>query len=90
MREFRFLNSDIFSVFKGKSIITSEMKSKLFVSMFDIAKCSVDGENWYEISEVAALCCINEHYASRDLDAVLQHYNKGHIVPVEYVLYKKE
>jgi len=65
------------------------MKSELFVSLYNVAKCSVDGENWYDISEIAALCCINNHYASKDLDAVLHHYNKGHIVPVEYVLYKK-
>lgn len=65
------------------------MKSELFTNLYDIVKCSVDGKNWYEISEIAALCCINNHYAPKDLDSVLQHYNKGHIVPVEYVLYKK-
>ena len=65
------------------------MINELFVNQYDVAKCSVDGEKWYNISEIAALCCINDHYSSKDLDAVLQHYNKGHIVPVEYVLYKK-
>ncbi|MHA1204408.1 MAG: hypothetical protein K9W45_12860 [Candidatus Heimdallarchaeum aukensis] len=55
-----------------------------------LVKCSVDGDEWFDISELLALCAINEHYASKDLDAVLDRYNKGHIIPVEYVLYKKE
>jgi hypothetical protein len=65
------------------------MKSELFVNQYNVAKCSVDGKKWYDISEIAALCCINNHYATKDLDSILHHYNKGHIVPVEYVLYKK-
>ncbi len=66
------------------------MKSELFVNYYGMALCSVDGENWYDISEISTLCSINNHYAGRNLDAVLKHYNKGHIVPVEYVLYKKK
>ena len=65
------------------------MSNELFVKHYGVALCSVDGENWYNISEISALCSINNHYAGRNLDAVLKHYNKGHIVPVEYVLYKK-
>ena len=65
------------------------MRSELFTSTIDVAKCSLDGENWYEISEISVLCCINDHYATKNLDSVLQHYNNGHIVPVEYVLYRK-
>ena len=64
------------------------MIHELFVEQYGVALCSVDGENWYDISEISALCSINNHYAGRNLDAVLKHYNQGHIVPVEYVLYK--
>ncbi|MHA1305061.1 MAG: hypothetical protein ACTSQE_08255 [Candidatus Heimdallarchaeaceae archaeon] len=51
-------------------------------------KCSVDGEEWFDIPEILALCAINDHYAVKDLDAVLERYNKGHVIPVEYVLYR--
>ena len=63
--------------------------SELFTEQHIIAECSVDGENWFNISETAVLFCINDHYLMRELDSVLEHYNKGHIVPVEYVLYRK-
>ena len=85
-----YLSKNIFSLFKSKKHITVEMYNELFVKHYEIALCSVDGENWYDISEISALCSINNHYAGRNLDAVLEHYNKGHIVPVEYVLYKKK
>ena len=65
------------------------MRNELFVKQYHVAECSVDGKEWYEINEISALCSINNHYQGRDLDAVLEHYNRGHIVPVEYVLYRK-
>ena len=66
------------------------MMSELFTEEHEIAEASIDGENWFNISETAALFCINDHYLLRELDSVLKHYNKGHIVPVEYVLYRKK
>jgi len=66
------------------------MQSKLYVKQYNLALCSVDGKNWFEISEISALCCINNHYLADNLEAVLSHYNKGHIVPVEYILYRKK
>ncbi len=66
------------------------MMSELFTEQHEIAECSVDGEKWFDISETAALFSINDHYLLKELDAVLNHYNKGHIVPVEYVLYRKK
>lgn len=62
----------------------------MYSSQYGLALCSVDGESWYKISEISALCSINNHYIGRGLDSVLEHYNKGHIVPVEYVLYRKK
>ncbi|MHA1954337.1 MAG: hypothetical protein ACW96U_10365 [Candidatus Heimdallarchaeaceae archaeon] len=62
----------------------------LFIKQYELAECSVDGDSWYDISEISALCSINNHYCAHDLDAVLNHYNSGHIVPVEYVLYRKK
>ena len=64
--------------------------SDVFTKQHELALCSVDGENWFDISETAALFCINGHYLLKELDAVLDHYNKGHIVPVEYMLYRKK
>ena len=64
------------------------MENKQFISQYSIALCSVDGDEWFEISEILALCAINDHYAIQNLDGVLNKYNKGHIIPVEYVLYK--
>lgn len=66
------------------------MQNKLYVKQYNLALCSVDGKNWHEISEISALCCINNHYLAGELEFVLNHYNKGHIVPVEYVLYRKK
>ncbi len=66
------------------------MQNKLYIKQYNLVLCSVDGNNWYEISELSALCCINEHYLADNIEAVLDHYNKGHIVPVEYVLYRKK
>ena len=66
------------------------MINELFVAQYNLAECSVDGEEWFDITEIAALCAINDHYCSRDHDAILLHYNRGHIVPVEYVLYRKK
>lgn len=66
------------------------MINELFVSQYGIIECSVDGEEWLEITEIAALCAINDHYCTRDLDAVLTHYNNGGIVPVGYILYRKK
>ena len=31
------------------------MISELFTSEIDVAKCSIDGDNWYEISEISVL-----------------------------------
>ena len=66
------------------------MINELFIKQYGSVECSVDGENWFDISEISALCSINDHYCIRDLDSVLNHYNNGHIVPVEYVLYRKK
>ncbi len=66
------------------------MINELFVSQYNIAECSIDGEEWIDISEIAVLCAVNNHYCTKDLDAVLIHYNNGHIVPVEFVLYRKK
>jgi len=66
------------------------MINELFVSQFGIAECSIDGEEWMNITEIAVLCAINDHYCTKDHDEVLEHYNRGGIVPVEYVLYRKK
>ncbi len=66
------------------------MINELFISQYGIAECSVDGENWMDISEIAVLCTINDHYCTKDHEAILSHYNRGGIVPVEYVLYRKK
>ena len=66
------------------------MTNELFVPKFRIVECSVDGDEWMDISEIAALCAINDHYCTKDLESVLLHYNKGGIIPVEYVLYRKK
>ncbi|MCE7742175.1 MAG: hypothetical protein GOP50_06920 [Candidatus Heimdallarchaeota archaeon] len=66
------------------------MINELSVSQFGIAECSVDGEEWMDITEIATLCAINDHYCSKDHDSVLSHYNRGGIVPVEFVLYRKK
>ncbi len=80
----------IFTLFKQISVFICMITDNLFIKQYGLAQCSVDGDNWYDISEISALCSINNHYCARDLDAVLKHYNSGHIVPVEYVLYRKK
>ena len=66
------------------------MKTNQSIEQISISLCSVDGENWFEISEILALCAINDHYLVKKLDSVLEHYNKGHIVPVRSILYKRK
>ncbi len=55
----------------------------------NIVQCSVNGEEWFNISETLALCAINDFYSTRNLDDILKKFNDGDIIPVKYVLYKR-
>ena len=65
------------------------MKEKQYTKQIDRTLCSIDGEEWFEISEISALCAINDHYLIDNLEGILESYNKGHIIPVGFVMYKK-
>ena len=58
--------------------------------MANTVLCSVDGEEWYPIVEISALCAINDYYASKGLDQILERYNSGEVITVDEIQYKKK